>query len=82
MPTKPGSNYAPRPRKNGPSTGSAKDVFIDASTHAADEMSKLTVRLRKSTHKDIKADALHEDVTVQEWVQDAIDQKLARKTAR
>ncbi|MGO1927287.1 MAG: toxin-antitoxin system HicB family antitoxin [Brachybacterium tyrofermentans] len=45
-------------------------------------MSKLTIRLRKALHKDVKAAALGEDVSVQDWIQDAISQKLANKTAR
>ena len=42
-------------------------------------MSKLTIRLLKSMHKDVKASALRDDVSVQDWIQDAITQKLARK---
>ncbi len=81
MATKPADRYAPRPRTSARSTGSAKDAFIDPSSLAADEMSKLTIRLRKSMHKDVKAAALDEDVSVQEWIQDAINQKLASMTA-
>ena len=81
MATKPADRYAPRPRTNARSTGSAKDAFINPSAQAADEMSKLTIRLLKSLHKDVKAAALAEDVSVQEWIQDAINQKLANKTA-
>lgn len=77
MATKPSERYAPRPRPNTPSTGSAKDAFIEPAP--ADEMSKLTIRLLKSMHKDVKAAALRDDVSVQEWIQDAITQKLARK---
>lgn len=80
MPTKPSSAYAPRPRKNAPATGSAKDAFIDVDKVNADDYSKLTVRLRKSLHKDVKARALAEDTSVQEFVQAAITEKLARKT--
>lgn len=82
MATKPADRYAPRPRANARSTGSAKDAFINPSSQAIDEMSKLTIRLLKSMHKDVKAAALTEDVSVQEWIQDAITQKLANKTAR
>lgn len=82
MATKPADRYAPRPRANAPSTGSAKDAFISPSSLAADEMSKLTIRLLKSMHKDVKAAALAEDVSVQDWIQDAINQKLTSKTAR
>lgn len=82
MATKPADRYAARPRANARSTGSAKDAFIDPSSQAADEMSKLTIRLLKSLHKDVKAAALAEDVSVQEWIQDAINQKLASRTAR
>ena len=82
MVTKPSSRYAPRPDPDAPTTGSAKDAFISPSPPAADEMSKLTIRLLKSMHKDVKTDALAKDVSVQEWLQDAIAQKLATKTAR
>ncbi|MEE1652178.1 toxin-antitoxin system HicB family antitoxin [Brachybacterium sp. J144] len=81
MATKPANRYAARPRTDARSTGSAKDAFIDPSSQVADEISKLTIRLPKSLHKDVKASALTEDVSVQEWIQDAIKQKLARKTA-
>lgn len=81
MATKPADRYAPRPRANARSTGSAKDAFIDPSPQAADEMSKLTIRLLKTLHKDVKAAALAEDVSVQEWIQDAINQKLASNPA-
>lgn len=77
MATKPSERYAPRPRPNAPSTGSAKDAFIEPTP--ADEMSKLTIRLLKSMHKDVKASALRDDVSVQDWIQDAITQKLALK---
>lgn len=82
MATKPADRYAPRSRPDAPSTGSAKDAFIDPSEAAAEEMSKLTIRLRKSLHREVKAAALNEDVSVQEWIQDAISQKLASKPAR
>ncbi|MEU2419392.1 toxin-antitoxin system HicB family antitoxin [Brachybacterium paraconglomeratum] len=81
MVTKPSSRYAPRPDPNAPTTGSAKDAFISPSPQAAGEMSKLTIRLLKSMHKDVKAAALAEDVSVQEWIQEAINQKLASKPA-
>lgn len=79
MATKPADRYAPRPRADARSTGSARDAFIDPSSLDADEMSKLTIRLLKSMHKDVKASALRDDVSVQDWIQDAITQKLARK---
>lgn len=79
MATKPADRFAARPRRNSPSTGSAKDAFIDPSSLAREEMSKLTIRLPKSMHKEVKAAALAEDVSVQEWIQDAINQKLAKK---
>lgn len=82
MATKPADRYAPRPRTNAPSTGSARDAFIDPSKQPADEMSKLTIRLLKSMHRDVKAAALEADVSVQEWIQEAITQKLASKSAR
>lgn len=82
MATKPGKQYVARPRPDAPSTGSAKDAFISPTASATDEMSKLTIRLRKTLHKDVKAAALGEDVSVQDWIQDAISQKLANKTAR
>ncbi|MGP5008925.1 toxin-antitoxin system HicB family antitoxin [Brachybacterium tyrofermentans] len=82
MATKPGKQYVARPRPDAPSTGSAKDAFIDPAASATDEMSKLTIRLRRTLHKDVKAAALGEDVSVQDWIQDAISQKLANKTAR
>lgn len=81
MATKPADRYAPRPRANAPSTGSAKDAFINPSSRAGDEMSKLTIRLLKSMHKDVKAAALAEDVSVQDWIQDAINQKLTSTPA-
>ena len=82
MATKPADRYAPRLPDKARSTGSAKDAFIDPSSLAADEMSKLTIRLLKSMHKDVKAAALSDDVSVQEWIQDAINQKLANNPAR
>lgn len=78
---KPGKQYVARHRPDAPSTGSAEDAFIDPVASATGEMSKLTVRLRKTLHKDVKAAALGEDVSVQDWIQDAIAQKLANKTA-
>lgn len=81
MVTKASAAYAPRPRKDSAATGSAKDAFIDVDKVNAEDYSKLTVRLRKSLHKDVKAQALADDTSVQEFVQAAITEKLARKTA-
>lgn len=82
MPTQPGASYAPRPRKDAPATGSAKDAFLDVNKLNADDYTKLTVRVRKTLHKDMKAQALADDTSIQEFVQAAIEEKLASKTAR
>ena len=82
MATKAGAAYAPRPRKDSAATGSAKDSFIDVEKVNADAQSKLTIRVPRSLHKDVKAQALADDISVQEFVEAAITEKLARKTAR
>ena len=76
MPTKPGANYTPRPRADAPSTGSARDAFLDVDKIHADEFTKMTFRLPKSLHKEIKVAAIARDITVQDYVCAVLVEKL------
>jgi predicted HicB family RNase H-like nuclease len=40
-------------------------------------MSRTNVSIEKSLHKEAKRDALNKDITLKEWVDDAIRLKLA-----
>lgn len=82
MPTKPTSRYAPRTNVGiSGSTPSVSSTFIDVDKLAESEVTKLTIRLPKALHKTLKAAAVDQEVTVQDFVRSAISQKLADQRA-
>lgn len=61
--------------------GAVKDTFAALDALPADEVTKLTIRLPKSLHKDIKAQAVADDISVQALAIHALEHALsARKT--
>ncbi len=65
------------PLPEGVSQGAA-EVAERLSSREADDLVQVNVRLEKQLRKAIKRAALEEDVTVNEWVTDAVLQKLGR----
>jgi hypothetical protein len=82
MATKPGNKFRARPKTQaGEADGpvSVQSTFVDVDKLNAAEISKLTVRLPKALHRDVKARAVADDISVQELVQTAIAEKLAEE---
>lgn len=78
MATKPGNKFRPRTKTQTGEGGpvSVQTTFVDVDKLSAAEISKLTIRLPKALHRDVKARALADDVSVQAFVQNAITEKL------
>lgn len=81
MVTKPGNKFRPRTPKGEEPVVSIGSTFVDVDKLNAAEITKLTIRISKTLHKDVKARALSDDTSVQEFVQTAIIEKLARTPA-
>lgn len=84
MATKPGNKFRPRTKTQAGEADapvSVQSTFVDVDKLNAAELSKLTVRLPKALHRDVKARALADDVSVQDFVQAAITEKLNQKPA-
>lgn len=82
MATKPGNKFRPRAKTQAGEAGdpvSVQSTFVDVDKLNAAEISKLTVRLPKALHRDVKARAVADDISVQEFVQAAIAEKLAQQ---
>lgn len=81
MATKPGNKFRPRTKTQAGEAGdpvSVQSTFVDVDKLNAAEISKLTVRLPKALHREVKARAVADDISVQEFVQAAIAEKLAQ----
>lgn len=55
---------------------SVEDTFAKVNPADVDPPSKLTIRLPKSLHRDLKQAALSADLSVQEYVQAAVTEKM------
>lgn len=81
MATKPRNSFAPPKRTTTTQSDSVGSTFVDVNKLAAAETTKMTIRLPKALHKDVKARALADDISVQDFVRAAISEKLDSKPA-
>lgn len=82
MATKPGNKFRPRTKTQAGEAEapvSVQSTFVDVDKLNAADLSKLTIRLPKTLHRDVKARAVADDISVQEFVQAAITEKLAQQ---
>lgn len=82
MATKPANKFVPRGKVSAgegeAAPVSVQSTFVDVDKLAAEQLTKLTVRLPKALHREVKAQALADEVSVQDFVQAAILDKLGK----